>query len=48
MDVPGSGRMCVALDAAGAAFDVWQAAGAIGIEIYNEPVFALIGPVLPT
>ncbi|PZS24296.1 MAG: hypothetical protein DLM62_10440 [Pseudonocardiales bacterium] len=37
MDVPGAGRMCVALDAAGAAFGVWQAAATIGIEIYNEP-----------
>lgn len=36
MDVPGAGRMCVARDAAGAAFGVWQAAGSIGIEIYNE------------
>ncbi|MDQ2881651.1 MAG: VOC family protein [Actinomycetota bacterium] len=36
MDVPGAGRMCVALDPAGAAFGVWQAAGSIGIQIYNE------------
>ncbi len=36
-DVPGSGRMCVALDPQGAAFGVWQAAGHIGAEIYNEP-----------
>ena len=36
-DVPGSGRMTVALDPAGAAFGVWQAAGMIGAEIYNEP-----------
>ncbi len=36
-DVAGNGRMCVALDAAGAAFGVWQAAGQIGIGIYNEP-----------
>ena len=37
MDVPGAGRMSVALDPAGAAFGVWQAAGSIGVEIYNEP-----------
>ncbi|MGH3782163.1 MAG: VOC family protein [Pseudonocardiaceae bacterium] len=37
MDVPGAGRMCVALDPAGAVFGVWQAAGSIGIQIYNEP-----------
>ncbi|MGB8963859.1 MAG: VOC family protein [Pseudonocardiaceae bacterium] len=37
MDVPGAGRMCVALDAAGATFGVWQAAATIGVEIYNEP-----------
>ncbi|NMH95756.1 VOC family protein [Pseudonocardia acidicola] len=37
MDIPGNGRMLVALDATGAAFGVWQAGGQIGIEIYNEP-----------
>jgi uncharacterized protein len=36
-DVPGSGRMCLALDPQGAAFGVWQATGQIGVEIYNEP-----------
>ena len=36
-DVPGNGRMTVALDPAGAAFGVWQATGMIGAEIYNEP-----------
>jgi predicted enzyme related to lactoylglutathione lyase len=36
-DVPGNGRMTVAIDPAGAAFGVWQAAGTIGAEIYNEP-----------
>lgn len=36
-DVPGNGRMTVAMDPAGAAFGVWQAAGTIGAEIYNEP-----------
>jgi hypothetical protein len=37
MDVPGAGRMCVALDPAGAEFGVWQAAATIGIEVYNQP-----------
>jgi predicted enzyme related to lactoylglutathione lyase len=36
MDIPGTGRMCIALDAAGGTFGVWQAAGVIGAEIYNE------------
>ncbi len=36
-DVPGNGRMTVAMDPAGAAFGVWQAVGTIGAEIYNEP-----------
>jgi len=36
-DVPGNGRMTVAMDPTGAAFGVWQAAGTIGAEIYNEP-----------
>ena len=36
-DVPGAGRMCIALDAQGAAFGVWQAEGHIGAELYNEP-----------
>jgi predicted enzyme related to lactoylglutathione lyase len=36
-DVPGNGRMTIAVDPAGAAFGVWQAAGTIGAEIYNEP-----------
>jgi predicted enzyme related to lactoylglutathione lyase len=36
-DVPGNGRMTVATAPAGAAFGVWQAAGTIGAEIYNEP-----------
>ncbi|MGH3922479.1 MAG: VOC family protein, partial [Pseudonocardiaceae bacterium] len=36
-DVPGAGRMCLAIDPQGAAFGVWQAAGSIGAEIYNEP-----------
>ncbi|WP_214368693.1 VOC family protein [Pseudonocardia sp. H11422] len=37
IDIAGNGRMLVALDAAGAAFGVWQAVGQIGIEVYNEP-----------
>ena len=37
MDIPGNGRMVVALDAVGGAFGVWQAAGMIGAEIANEP-----------
>lgn len=36
-DVPQSGRLCVALDPQGAVFGVWQAAGSVGAEIYNEP-----------
>ncbi len=36
-DVPGNGRMSVALDTAGAPFGVWQAGGTIGAEIVNEP-----------
>ncbi|MGH3670071.1 MAG: VOC family protein [Pseudonocardiaceae bacterium] len=36
-DVPGSGRMCIALDSQGAAFGVWQATEHVGAEIYNEP-----------
>lgn len=36
-DVPDTGRLCIALDPQGALFGVWQAAGGIGAEIYNEP-----------
>ena len=36
-DVPGNGRMTVAMDPTGAAFGVWQAGGTIGAEIYDEP-----------
>jgi predicted enzyme related to lactoylglutathione lyase len=36
-DIPGTGRMAVAMDPAGAAFGVWQASEMIGAEIYNEP-----------
>lgn len=37
MDIPGSGRMLVAMDTAGAVFGVWQAVEMPGIAIYNEP-----------
>ena len=37
LDIPRSGRMCVGLDPQGAAFGVWQYAGSVGAEIYNEP-----------
>ncbi len=36
-DIPGTGRMCVALDPQGAAFGVWQAADMKGAEVYAEP-----------
>jgi|SRR5579884_1678266 predicted enzyme related to lactoylglutathione lyase len=36
-DVAEAGRMCIALDAQGAVFGVWQAGNHIGTEIYNEP-----------
>lgn len=36
-DIPGNGRMLIALDSTDAVFGAWQAAGTIGIEIYNEP-----------
>jgi predicted enzyme related to lactoylglutathione lyase len=37
MDMPGTGRMLIALDAVGGSFGVWQSAGMIGAEIVNEP-----------
>lgn len=37
MDIPGNGRMAVALDPQGAAFGVWQSAGMHGAEVYMEP-----------
>jgi predicted enzyme related to lactoylglutathione lyase len=37
MDIAGNGRMCVAVDPAGAAFGVWQARGMIGAGVVNEP-----------
>lgn len=37
MDIPGNGRMCVALDPTGAAFGIWQSLGMIGAEVVNEP-----------
>ncbi len=37
MDLPGLGRMAIAMDAAGGVFGVWQSAGMNGAEVYNEP-----------
>jgi uncharacterized protein len=37
MDIPGTGRMCIASDTMGAVFGVWQSLGMIGAGIYNEP-----------
>lgn len=37
MEIPGNGRMAVALDVTGAAFGVWQTLGMHGAEVYNEP-----------
>lgn len=37
MDIPGNGRMCIAMDNVGAAFGIWQAAGMNGVAVYNEP-----------
>jgi uncharacterized protein len=37
MDIPGNGRMCVAMDPTGGAFGVWQSAGMNGFEIANVP-----------
>ncbi len=37
MDIPGSGRMCIAQDPQGAVFGVWQTAGMHGAEVYMEP-----------
>lgn len=36
-DVPGSGRMAIALDPAGAPFGLWEAGGHIGASVVNEP-----------
>lgn len=36
-DIGDNGRMCVALDASGGMFGVWQAIETIGLEITNEP-----------
>jgi predicted enzyme related to lactoylglutathione lyase len=36
-DIGDYGRMCVALDASGGMFGVWQAIETIGLEISNEP-----------
>lgn len=37
MEVPGNGRMTVAIDPTGASFGIWQSLGMIGTEIVNEP-----------
>jgi predicted enzyme related to lactoylglutathione lyase len=37
MDVPGQGRMAVAIDPTGATFGLWQAGGHIGYQHVNEP-----------
>ncbi|WP_434481119.1 VOC family protein [Gemmatimonas sp.] len=37
MDIPGSGRMAIAVDPEGAVFGLWQAAPFIGAEIEGEP-----------
>jgi predicted enzyme related to lactoylglutathione lyase len=37
MEIPGSGRMSVALDPDGGAFGVWQALGMNGFGVANEP-----------
>jgi uncharacterized protein len=37
MDIPGNGRMCVALDSNGGAFGIWQSHGMHGFAIANEP-----------
>lgn len=37
MDIPGNGRMAIAVDPVGAAFGVWQSAGMHGAEVYLEP-----------
>lgn len=37
MDVPGQGRMAVAMDPTGASFGIWQGAGHIGCQHVNEP-----------
>jgi uncharacterized protein len=37
MDIPGSGRMFMAVDTAGAAFGVWQPGGHSGAQLTEEP-----------
>jgi predicted enzyme related to lactoylglutathione lyase len=37
LEIPGSGRMMVGLDPAGAAFGVWQGTGHVGARITGEP-----------
>ncbi len=37
MDVPGAGKMAIAMDPTGAAFGLWQAGGHTGASLVNEP-----------
>jgi predicted enzyme related to lactoylglutathione lyase len=37
MDIPGNGRMAIALDPTGGAFGIWQSIGMTGFGIANEP-----------
>jgi uncharacterized protein len=37
MDIPGNGRMALALDPTGGAFGIWQSAGMHGFGLANEP-----------
>jgi predicted enzyme related to lactoylglutathione lyase len=37
MDIPDTGRMAVCADATGGVFGLWQAAGQVGIEVFNQP-----------
>ncbi len=37
MDVPGQGRLAIAIDPTGGVFGIWQATGMNGVGVYNEP-----------
>ncbi|MCE0763676.1 VOC family protein [Pseudonocardia kujensis] len=37
MDIPETGRMAVCSDPTGGVFGLWQAAGQVGIEVFNQP-----------
>jgi uncharacterized protein len=37
MDIPGQGRMAVAIDPTGGSFGLWQAGAMIGAQLVNEP-----------